>query len=283
MTSLVDRGISVYREHGMFTLLKKTLKKVRLETDCRLASALGQYSLTLNNQEVMFSAPTSKLVQRNRQRFRSESKELCEFLGEIRQDDVIYDIGANTGLYSLFAAKMCPQGTVAAFEPYPPNVRILQQDITRNNLENVEVIEFALSNSVGEIEFSQPESDDIGYGSSSIDTDGTEGGITIPTTTGNALVASGEIPSPNIVKIDVEGAESLVLEGLEEIISPSSCRAIYCEVHLPGVSKRPAVQDFGSSLQEVESQLEECGFSVYRLQTERDSEVTIKAESEPYT
>jgi len=277
VSSLLDRGISVYRENGAFILLKKTLQKLNREIYYRSVSARGHYSLGLNNQVVEFSAPTSTLVQRNRQRFKSESEELRDFLGVIKEDDVVYDIGANTGLYSLFAARKCPQGTVVAFEPYPPNIRVLERDITRNSLDNVKVIKSALSDSVGEIEFSWPIDDDIGYGSSSIGTDDTEGETTVPTTTGNILVADGEIPPPNVVKIDVEGAEPLVIDGLDEVLTEPSCRAVYCEVHLPGVSKRPSIQDFGGSIEELENWLIELGFSVQRLQAEKASEVTVVA------
>ncbi|WP_353635046.1 FkbM family methyltransferase [Halobacterium sp. NMX12-1] len=277
MTSLVDRGISVFREDGALILLKKTLQKVYREIYCKSMAARGHYSLKLTNRTVEFSAETPTLVRRNRQRFKSESKELRDFLGAIKEDDVVYDVGANTGLYSLFAAKKCPQGTVVAFEPYPPNIRVLQQDITRNGLDNVTVIKSALSDSVGEIKFSQPNDDDIGYGSSSINTGGTREEITVPTTTGDTLVADDKIPPANVVKIDVEGAEPLVLDGLEQVLSAPSCRVVYCEVHLPGVSKRPSIQDFGSSLEELEFRLKEWGFSVQRLQTKGDSEITLKA------
>lgn len=278
MSSIVDRGISIYRQKGAFILLKKALQKLKREIYYRSISARGQYSLALGDQTVKFSAPTPTLVHRNRQRFKSESKELRDFLGAIRENDVVYDIGANTGLYSLFAATKCPEGTVVAFEPYPPNIKVLQQDITLNELNNVEVIKSALSNSVGEVEFSHPDDDDIGYGSSSIDADVVEGENTVPTTTGNFLVANSEIPSANIVKIDVEGAEPLVIDGLDKVLTKPSCRAVYCEVHLPGASKRPSIQDFGSSLEEIENRLEEFGFSVEQLRMEKNNEITVMGE-----
>jgi len=72
-------------------------------------------------------------------RFETERRELTDFLSDIAPDDVVYDIGANTSLYTLFAAHRCPQGNVIAFEPYPPNVALLKQDISRNELENVKI------------------------------------------------------------------------------------------------------------------------------------------------
>jgi len=204
MASLVNRGLSVYREEGALVLCKKTLRKLYTESYCRAVSARGHYSLTLDDRTIEFSAPTPTLVKRNRERFDSEAEEIRDYLESIEEEDVVYDIGANTGLYSLFAAGRCPRGTVVAFEPYPPNLEILRRDIERNDLRNVEVVESALSDAVGEIEFSQPDEDDVGYGSSSIDADGTGDAITVPTTTGDTLVADGEVPPPNVVKIDID-------------------------------------------------------------------------------
>ncbi|MFC7114602.1 FkbM family methyltransferase [Natronoarchaeum sp. GCM10025703] len=121
---------SVYREDGALVLCKKTLRKLHTKSYCRAISVRGYYSLNIDDRTVEFSAPTPTLVERNRQRFRQESEEIYDFFGSIKkEDDVVYDIGANTGLYSLFAATKCRHGKVIAFEPYPPNVEMLRQDL----------------------------------------------------------------------------------------------------------------------------------------------------------
>jgi FkbM family methyltransferase len=91
-------------------------------------------------------------------------------------------------------------------------MNLLKQDIARNQLENVEVIDMALSDSVGNIKFNQPEKDGIGYGSSSIEANKSEGTIQVSTTTGDQLIAEDNIPTPNVAKIDVEGSEIIVIE-----------------------------------------------------------------------
>lgn len=241
-------------------------------------SICGRYSFTLTDHSITFSAPTPTVVERNRNRFKSEKQKLRNFINEIKEDDVVYDIGANTGLYTLFAAKACPDGEVIAFEPYPPNIDLLKQDIARNQLQNVEIVEVALSDSVGNIEFSQPSEADVSYGSSSIEADESDATIVVPTTTSDQLIADDEIPAPNVLKIDVEGAESLVLEGLEKGLSAPSCRTVYCEVHLPGVDHRPSVEDFESSAEDIENRLREFGFTVERLHSSRDTEIFYKAQ-----
>lgn len=277
VTSLADRALAVYRKDGALSLSKKALHKLYTETYSRTMSARGHYSLSLDDRTVEFSATTPTLVKRNRQRFQSESEEIRDFLDSIDEDEVVYDIGANTGLYSLFAATKCHRGTVIAFEPYPPNAEVLHRDRDRNEMNNIQILEYALSDSEGEIDFSQPKEDDIGFGSSSIDAMRSGDVITVPTTTGDTLVRDDKIPTPNVIKIDVEGAEPLVIDGMEETLAAPSCRTIYCEVHLPGISKRPSIKDFGSTPNELEAKLEELGFSVRRIQTESESELTIKA------
>ena len=278
MSSLFDRSISIYEKEGASSLIRKALRKIYKDTYYTVLSIRGHYSLALENQSIEFSAPSLNTIKRNRKRFMSEKAELRDFISEISPDDVVYDIGANTGLYTLFAADKHSNGEVIAFEPYPPNINILKQDINRNKLQNIVVIEMALSDSVGTVEFSQPETDDVGYGSSSIEAEKAEGSIEVPTTTGDQLIADGEIPPPNVVKIDVEGAEPLVLEGLEHTLSTEDCRTIYCEVHLSGSDRRPSVEDFGSSLDDIRSRLSDLGYRVQKIGSRSDTEVFLKAQ-----
>lgn len=276
MLSVIKQGISIFQEGGVEMLFRRIIAKLYRDTYCKIASIRGKYSFTLQDHTIIFSAPTPTMVRRSRIRFKSEQKELRDFLNEVAEDDVVYDIGANTGIYTLFAAKKCSDCDVIAFEPYPPNLDLLKQDVNRNNIKNVEIIDVALSDSVGNIEFNQPSEDDVGYGSSSIEAEKSEATIEIPTTTGDQLIADGEIPIPNVIKIDVEGSEPLVIEGLKKTLSSPSCRTVYCEVHLPDVDNRPSAEDFGSSAEDIKNRLQEFGFTVEYLQS-RKSEVFYKA------
>ncbi|WP_411964461.1 FkbM family methyltransferase [Haloferax sp. YSMS24] len=277
MTSIINRGISLYKEKGARILFQKAFDKIRRDIHDKLVVARGQYSLNLDDISVQFSAPTITMVRRNQSRFESEREEISDFVNMIEKSDVVYDIGANTGLYSLFAAQKCPEGQVISFEPYPPNLNLLKRDIARNKIQNIKVVDVALSDTVGNVEFSQPAEEDVGYGSASIESKMSKGTIKIPTTTGQRLIEDGEIPAPNIVKIDVEGSEPLVIEGLEKALSAPRCRAVYCEVHLSGVDRRPSVDDFDSSPKEIRERLESYGFTVERVDDFSRTEITYKA------
>ena len=270
--SLLKQALDLYRQKGYKSLIQKSIAEAYTKIYYMTVVLRGQYTLTLDTRTIVFSAPTTTVVRRNRDRFESESPVLSDFIDDICTDDVVYDVGANTGLYTLFAAKSCPDGIVLAFEPYPPNIELLKKDINRNQLQNIEIVDFALSNSIGNIEFSQPPEDDVGYGSSSIEADESRATTEIPTTTGDRLIAGNDVPEPTVIKIDVEGAESLVLDGLSQALSNPDCRTVYCEVHLPTGDHRPSVEDFGSSPEAICNRLEQVGFTVERLHR-RDSEI----------
>lgn len=127
--------------------------------------------------------------------------------------------------------------------------------------------------------FSQPEENDIGYGPSSIDISNTNDDFLVPTTIGDILVKNNEISPPNVVKIDVEGTETLVNNEMEDILAAPDCRELFCEVHLPEATIRPSIKDFGSSSKEIEVKLQRLGFSVQRL---GKNELTLSLKAEKY-
>lgn len=277
MITHIKNGIKIYRDEGVLALLSRAHSYTQRALVYRLIPLKESYELSINGVTTEFSALDSTVVKRNRRRFRSELQEISAIISELEPDDTFYDIGANTGLYSLFAAQKCVNGEVVAFEPYQPNVSLLKRDIARNDLKNIDVVDIPLSDKEGTIEFDQPVSKDVGFGSASIQSDMSTTATEIPTRTGDSLVRSGRIPRPNVVKIDVEGAEPLVIEGLEEMLGAPECRSLYCEVHLPGSNARPSIRDFGTTVKELEGKLEDIGFTVESMYS-RDSEVFFKAQ-----
>lgn len=269
---LISEGLRTLTDEGLIPLAQKESKYVRDRLHFKFKN---EYTLSVNNIEASFSAPNYTVVQRNKQRFGFEQNIIIDLLQELEEDDVFYDVGANTGLYSLFSAKKCSK--VVAFEPYPPNTKLFRKDISRNGLSNVELYEIALSDSNGEITFSQPVEEDIGYGSSSIVNKETENSIEVPTMTGDNLISKNGLSPPTIIKIDVEGSEPLVIDGLEESLSKPNCKLIYCEVHLTDVEHRPSIYDFGTNLEDIKSQLREYGFSIEEID-DRGSEVFLKGQ-----
>ena len=146
----------------------------------------------------------------------------------------IYDIGAHIGFHSLYFARLVgPKGKVYAFEPNPKNVERFKliQDKNDDIKNNISIFDAAVSDILGIEEFSM--SEDVESGRSSggfIDTADTiwERGVfkqrgfteikvkTVPVDLFKEELGITE--APDIIKIDVEGAESLVLKGARETI-----------------------------------------------------------------
>jgi len=275
MVFKIQEGLEILSEEGLISFIREVLSYFY---DTVRYSAIESYTLAIGDTEVAFTAPNQTVVRRNKRRLETEQRELADLVEKIEDNDVVFDIGANTGLYTVFAAKRCQSANVVAFEPYPPNVQLLKRDIERNDLENVDVREIALSDSKGEVEFNQPEEEDVGYGSGSIELDTSNSSTTVevPARSGDELISHDEIPIPNIVKIDVEGAEPLVVDGMENALDHPDCRLVYCEIHRDDVEYRPSISHFGVTLSDMKSRFKKLGFEVVELQT-GESEVLLKA------
>lgn len=137
------------------------------------------------------------------------------FTDALETDDVVWDIGANIGTYTLLAAQT--GATVHAFEPGANARQRLRANADLNDLDPT-VHEYALSNEDGTATLSHESRSGVREL-----TDGA--GDQVQTRRGDGLA----LPSPDIVKIDVEGAELAVLDGLGDRLA--DCRLCFVEVH----------------------------------------------------
>ncbi len=147
------------------------------------------------------------------------------FAEAIRPGDTVFDIGANLGLTALIAsARTGPQGHVVAFEPSPPNVAILNYRLKKNGAENVAVEPSCVGSTSGTTELSLI--DDGIHSSNSMTFSrksnvpyigNTVKQVVVPITTIDAFCAKSGL-TPQVLKIDVEGAELEVLLGAVETI-----------------------------------------------------------------
>jgi FkbM family methyltransferase len=90
-----------------------------------------------------------------------EEADLKLFIQLASHSYTIVDIGANTGLYSILAAKKNPASQVYAFEPHPANVARMKLNVELNGLKNVIVIPEALGEQTGKIDISVPADNSI--------------------------------------------------------------------------------------------------------------------------
>ena len=156
----------------------------------------------------------------------SYEEETTKLFSEILKEGMtVLDIGANIGYFSLLASREVGEnGRVFAFEPYHETFSLLQKNIEANGFNNVMPVEKAVSNQCGKQKLflaSDPGEHSLG-GDDSYDS------VEVDVTTVDAFVREQNI-SVDLVKIDAEGAEMHVLEGMSETISKNPHMKIITE------------------------------------------------------
>jgi FkbM family methyltransferase len=160
---------------------------------------------------------------------------------ELTAGDVLYDIGANVGTYSLIAAHL--GGTVVAFEPGYASYARLCDNIVLNGFEDAIVpVPLLLSSTSGLTRF-EYSSLPPGYAKHSVEGEGTTGSRVpskpvfrqqaLSMRLDDAVDAFG-LSAPTIVKIDVDGFELAVLEGATEMLASGSLASLLVEVDRAG-------------------------------------------------
>jgi hypothetical protein len=125
----------------------------------------------------------------------------------IQPGSVVFDIGANDGHEALIAAKLAgPTGRVFAFEPLDEAKELLRRNLEANPelAKRIEVLGYMVG-----------KTHDPANGIVSLD----------------GLYREGKVPHPDVVKMDVEGAEVDVLEGMREIAA-RRCPQCFVECHI---------------------------------------------------
>lgn len=147
----------------------------------------------------------------------------------IRPGDIVFDAGANIGLYVRLAIQRFGASRVVAFEPASQNQILLNQNIELGKCRaKVQVLTKALADYDGMDEF---QIDDVSTASGTLNivSHGAASEarrqyglrpVTEKVTVARLdnLIQSGEVPVPNVIKIDVEGAEELLLRGAEQAL-----------------------------------------------------------------
>jgi FkbM family methyltransferase len=176
------------------------------------------------------------------------------------RDKVLFDIGANIGIYSIYNS-LFHNSQCIAFEPSFFNLKQLTKNININNCENlISVITNPLSDSNGFSDFLNGNSDEGGALSAFGVNYGYDGNMIQSVCKTNVLGHSLDNlfalnllkTKPNFIKIDVDGIEHLILRGAVETLSLPECKSVLIEVN----------DDFRKQSKEVSRVLQDCGFSL---------------------
>lgn len=149
-----------------------------------------------------------------------EPFEMGVFLSGLKPGMTVVDVGASFGFYTCLAARSVgPSGKVYAFEPYIPTYNLLVRNIERNILGNVTPSSKAVSNTTGWIDTY------INRSQEGVTSSGTML-IQVP-----CVKLDDILTSPiDVVKIDAEGHDLHVIQGMEKIISENEGLVLFVEV-----------------------------------------------------
>ena len=234
--------------------MKKYLKKItkfiaKLFVNFLFIFNSGRYFLekiNLNVSEkkfkVIYNDKTYKFCIPNRinyyraQTFATKEPDTINWIKTFKEGSVFWDIGANIGLYSCFAAKEKNIITYS-FEPSVFNLYMLAKNIYENNLNNkITVIPLSLTDKMKISDFNLSILEKSGSQSTFSEIYGEDGKEFIPKlkyktlgVNGNEMVNKFNIQKPHYIKIDVDGIEFLILKGLSEILD--NVKSVLIEVN----------------------------------------------------
>ena len=188
----------------------------------------------------------NKLVSRYFRFNGYEGKFNESLMSTIKETSIVWDIGANHGLYTdAFYKNIDNRGKIIAFEP---NRDLATQLAERfHTAENVYIHNIAVSNFSGHSAFKLG-SDDLEATSSLVDENGT---YQVEVKKLSDLV--GSLGAPHIVKIDIEGAETNLLDDILKNADIYRNIIFFMEVHFAIIEKMPASKEFYSNLKEVKN------------------------------
>lgn len=148
------------------------------------------------------------------------------WIKSLTKDDVFFDIGANIGIYTIFAAPRVKR--VVAFEPHLGNAFRLLQNIHLNEFENVTLVASPIHNKSGLFDFSY-QSFGIGESCNTLseeDHGNIEQKIALHL---DFFVENRFLPTPTCVKLDVDGNEFLILQSMKNTLEKGSIESLIVE------------------------------------------------------
>lgn len=150
-----------------------------------------------------------------------------------RNAKVIFDVGANLGIYSLTSAAISPKTKIFSFEPTPSLVEHLRQTIATNRLTQIEVIQNAVSRSSGTAALNFFGGTEAGNEGMNFVTQKARGpdAISIDTISLDDFCDQRGINQIDLLKIDIQGNEPAALEGACRLLNEQRIRCIFTELN----------------------------------------------------
>lgn len=186
-----------------------------------------------------------------------EPKVMAFLQAAVREGDTVWDVGANVGQFArMFSDMVGPQGHVVAFEPAPSCFETLRA--RTNECANVQVLNVGLADVEARLPMHMGDDPEATIHTFLPTREDTPRTMELTVYAGDALRQARSLPTPNVLKIDVEGFEPEVLRGLDATLRDAACREVLCEVHFALLESRG--QKHAPS--EIRDYLSDRGFSL---------------------
>ena len=225
---------------------------VTSQTDARVAEEVIE--VLMDGAKARFHTP-NEMTRWRATSFYTKEPVTVAWLRELPRGAVLADIGANVGMYTVFAA-LARGARVLAFEPESENYAILNRNIRMNGIgERVLALCAALSDEPGidRLYLSAAQAggschsfgQEVGFDLKPRPAAFAQGSIALRL---DDLVAAGQVPVPDFVKIDVDGFEHKVIRGMEQTLRKGAVRSLIVELNpaLPEhVAIRRLLEDIG--------------------------------------
>jgi FkbM family methyltransferase len=178
------------------------------------------------------------------------------------EGQVCLDVGANIGLHTLSMSRLVgPRGRVIAFEPEQHNHGLLRENLRLNGAGNVDARRMAVGNHLGSVRMALSASNHGDHRVAREDSAGA--GQEVPLTTVDEAVKDVPAGAVRVVKIDVQGFEHRVLQGMRRTVERNPDLVLLLEVF------PEALQEAGSSASGLVRELVELGFGGWEFQQRR--------------
>ena len=128
---------------------------------------------------------------------------------DIRDNDIVIDVGAHIGLFALFASQFCKQGKIFCFEPIKENYELLVENINSNKIKNIIPFNFAVSNTSDSVKIFL--NDDYSGHSMFLETNNF---VIVKSKLLPDIFIENNIQECNFLKLDCEGAEYEIINSL---------------------------------------------------------------------
>lgn len=173
--------------------------------------------------DVTFVSPELNVT--NLEQAKAAVKNLWCYDYDLKAGDTVIDIGAGIGDEAVCFSRLVGEtGSVVAIEAHPDTFRCLEKTVAANNINNITCLNMAISNKDSEIEISSEKN----FLSNSIMIENNTNVVKVPARVLDHVLAEVNISRVDLIKMNIEGAETVALKGMSKILANTPNVVISC-------------------------------------------------------